>query len=85
MHLKLSPDLENTLEEIIPNDDAQTATIMWEYTGTHEDGNLFGVESSASKVTVSGITLLKFHDGKVKEEKGIVDNLSLLMQLGAMG
>lgn len=79
------PDLEITLEEIIPNENGHSATIIWEYNGTHEDGNLFGVESSGKKVTVRGITLLKFHKGKVKEEKGIVDNLSLMMQLGAMG
>ena len=79
------PDLEITLEEIIPNISGDSATIIWKYTGTHENGNLFGVESTGKNVTVSGITLLKFHDGKVKEEKGIVDNLSLMMQLGAMG
>ncbi|NBC64512.1 MAG: hypothetical protein GVY07_02460 [Bacteroidetes bacterium] len=59
--------------------------MNWHYSGTHENGNLFGVESSGKKVTVKGMTLLKFQNGKIVEEKGIVDNLSLMMQLGVMG
>ncbi|WP_170245567.1 ester cyclase [Fodinibius salinus] len=79
------PDLEITLEEIIPSENGHGATIHWEYNGTHKNGNLFGVDSSGKKVTVQGMTLLKFQNGKVVEEKGIVDNLSLMMQLGAIG
>ena len=79
------PDLQITLEKIIPSENGDSATIIWKYSGTHENGNLFGVESTGKNVTVSGVTLLKFQNGKVVEEKGIVDNLSLMMQLGAMG
>ena len=79
------PDLEITLKQIIPSDNKRSATISWEYRGTHENGNLFGVESSGKNVTVQGMTVLTFQNGKVVEEKGIVDNLSLMMQLGAMG
>lgn len=79
------PDLVITLEEIIPSESGRSATINWKYNGTHENGNLFGVESSGNKVTVRGMTVLRFQNGKVVEEKGIVDNLSLMMQLGAMG
>ncbi|MCG2590468.1 ester cyclase [Rhodohalobacter sulfatireducens] len=77
--------MEIKLEEVIPSEDIEGATIIWEYNGTHENGNLFGVESSGKKVTVRGMTFLKCENGKVIEEKGIVDNLSLLMQLGALG
>lgn len=79
------PNLEITLEEIIPSENGNSATINWEYTGTHEDGNLFGVDSSGKKVTVQGVTVLKFQNRKVVEEKGIVDNLNLMVQLGAIG
>jgi len=78
------PDLEITLEEIIPSGNGSSATINWKYHGTHKSGNLFGIESSGKKVTVRGMTLLRFQNGKVVEEKGIVDNLSLMMQLGAV-
>lgn len=78
------PDLKITLKEIIPGENGRSATISWEYNGTHKNGNLFGVESSGKKVAVQGMTLLRFQNGKVIEEKGIVDNLSLMMQLGAM-
>jgi len=79
------PDLKITLKETIPNENGDGITIFWEYNGTHKNGNLFGGESSGKKVNVSGITLLQIQNGKVKEEKGIVDNLSLMMQLGAIG
>jgi hypothetical protein len=42
------------------------------------------VESSDKKISVSGITILKIKNGLVTKEKGIVDNLSLIMQLGAL-
>lgn len=54
------PDLEITIKEIIPSENGSGATINWDYSGTHENGNLFGVESSGKKVTVMGMTLLKF-------------------------
>tara|TARA_B100001057_G_C22572364_1_gene841678 strand:+ start:366 stop:509 length:144 start_codon:yes stop_codon:yes gene_type:complete len=38
----------------------------------------------ATEVSVCGITALEIDNGLVKIEKGIVDNLSLIMQLGAM-
>lgn len=78
------PDLQITLNEVIPNENLNSATVFWEYKGTHENGNLFGIESSGKFVSISGITLLQFQGGKVKAEKGIVDNLNLLMQLGAL-
>jgi len=79
------PDLEIKLKEVIPSGNGPSTTINWEYNGTHENGNLFGVESSGKQVIVQGITLLRFQNGKAVEEKGIVDNLSLMMQLGAIG
>jgi steroid delta-isomerase-like uncharacterized protein len=79
------PDLIITIKEIIPSENVRSATINWKYNGTHENGNLFGVEASGKKVAVQGMTVLKFQNGMVVKEKGIVDNLSLMMQLGAMG
>lgn len=78
------PDLKITIKNLIPNEAEQMVTVEWKYDGTHKNGNLFGVESSGKKISVSGITILEIKNGLVTKEKGIVDNLSLIMQLGAL-
>ncbi len=78
------PDLKIYLRNLIPNQTNESVTVFWEYSGTHKNGNLFGVESSNRKVKVKGITLLETDSGLVVKEKGIVDNLSLLRQLGVL-
>lgn len=75
------PDIHITLNEVIPT--ANGAVVSWQYTGTHTSGNLFGVEASGKKVTVKGISILVLKDNLVVKESGIVDNFSLLLQLGA--
>jgi predicted ester cyclase len=77
------PDLSITLDKVVPNNNGNSVTVLWKYDGTHKNGNLFGVESSGKKVSVKGMTLLEIENGLVKKESGIVDNLSLIMQLGA--
>lgn len=78
------PDLEITLHNILPSETENSVMVVWEYTGTHQNGNLFGVEASGKEVAIQGMTLLKIEAGKVVREEGIVDNLSLMMQLGAL-
>ncbi|NBC67089.1 MAG: hypothetical protein GVY07_15710 [Bacteroidetes bacterium] len=78
------PDLRITITNMILNESEQKVTVEWKYDGTHKNGNLFGVESSGKKVSVSGITILEIKNGLVSKEKGIVDNMSLIMQLGAL-
>jgi len=76
------PDIAIETTSVIPSEEA--ATVLWRYTGTHKAGNLFGVEATKKQVAVSGITILEFKDGLVIKESGIVDNLSLIMQLGVL-
>ncbi len=78
------PDLKITIQDLIPKENEQKVTVEWKYEGTHKNGNIFGVESSGKKVSVPGITILEIKNGLVTKEKGIVDNLSLIMQLGAL-
>lgn len=79
------PDLKITIKDLIINENEKKVTVVWEYEGTHQNGNLFGVESSGKRVSVSGMTILEIENGLVTKEKGIVDNLSLIMQIGALG
>lgn len=79
------PDLSITLKKVIPNRIKNGVTIFWAYSGTHQKGNLFGVEASGKQVTVKGMTWLEIENGLVKQESGIVDNLALISQLGVLG
>lgn len=76
------PDMQIKVRELMLAD--KQVTIRWGYSGTHKNGKLFGVEASGKKVQVEGITILEIKNGKVNKESGIVDNLSLAMQLGAL-
>ena len=84
MSYNFFPDLEITIQDLIPKESEQKVTVEWKYDGTHKNGNLFGVESSGKKISVFGITILEIKNGLVIKEKGIVDNLSLIMQLGVL-
>ncbi|MFD2034028.1 ester cyclase [Belliella marina] len=70
---------------MIPNEKDNCVTVAWEYKGTHKNGDLFGVKSSGKQVSVKGMTLLELENGLIKKENGIMDNLSLIVQLGALG
>ena len=78
---KSFPDLKVDVSEIIPNKKDSSAIVFWNYIGTHQNDAIFGVEPSGKEIGVNGMTFLKFKDKKVVYEKGMLDNLSLLMQL----
>ncbi len=75
------PDLKVNIAEIILNKKDESATVFWNYSGTHQNDKIFGVEPAGKKIVVNAMSYLKFKNKKVIYEKGIVDNLSLLMQL----
>jgi steroid delta-isomerase-like uncharacterized protein len=76
------PDIKISVQEV--NVSVNKAIVEWTYTGTHQNNTLFGVDPAEKKVTVSGLSILDINGGKVVREYGIVDNLSLIMQLGAL-
>jgi steroid delta-isomerase-like uncharacterized protein len=78
------PDITISIDEIEIAENQMDVFVSWTYQGKHTHGKLFGVEPSDRKVKVSGMTRLQIENGKVVSEKGIVDNLSLLFQLGAL-
>lgn len=55
----------------------------WTRRGTHA-GELEGIPATGKDVTVSGITISRFVDGRIVEEWTEWDTLGLLVQLGAV-
>jgi steroid delta-isomerase-like uncharacterized protein len=76
------PDLKIDVDAIIVEGDR--AVVYWTYRACHRHGELFGVSASGRTVCVSGVTCYRIRNGKVIEERGVVDNFSLMLQLGAV-
>jgi steroid delta-isomerase-like uncharacterized protein len=69
--------------------DAQLAegnlvATRWSGQGTHEGGELLGIEPTGKRVTVSGITVSRLDGGKIVEEFQNWDTFGLMQQLGAV-
>ena len=75
------PDLHVTIDDMIAEGD-KVAT-RFTITGTHQ-GDLMGLAPTGKPMTVSGVTVMRFRDGKVAEEWEQVDMMSMMQQLGAM-
>jgi len=72
------PDLQFTVEGVIAEGD--TVSVRWSGRGTHR-GPLSGVAPSGKKVSVSGMTLVRFAGAKIVEGWVNWDALGLLQQL----
>lgn len=76
------PDLAIAPTSVIAQD--ELAAVEWMYEATHSRGTLFGVEPSGVRVTVRGTTVYLIEEGRVIEERGVVDVVGLMRQLGAL-
>jgi steroid delta-isomerase-like uncharacterized protein len=75
------PDAMITVGDTIAEDDK--AACRWTMRGTHE-GPLYGFPPTGKPVNISGFTFYRIDGGKVVEETGIGNTLSLMQQLGAV-
>lgn len=75
------PDLRIRADEVLAEGDR--VALRWTYWGTFQSGELYGVAAAGQEVKVSGITFYRIAAGKVVEERGIVDNFNLMLQVGA--
>jgi steroid delta-isomerase-like uncharacterized protein len=75
------PDMEITIEDQIA--EGNRLATRWTSTMTHT-GELGGVAATGKRVTIGGITLERFKDGKVVEAWRCMDALGLLQQIGAI-
>ncbi len=72
------PDLELVIDEedYMENE----AVVRWTFSGTNTGPGAFPATGNA--VNISGISLIKFVDGKIKEEYVSFDNMDFMGQLG---
>jgi predicted ester cyclase len=72
------PDATISIEEMIAVGDK--VIIRYIMRATHE-GELQGIPATGNKVEVSGITISRFENGKLVEDREEADGLGLLTQL----
>ncbi len=75
------PDLQLTIEDIIA--EGQTVMARWSCRGTHK-GDLSGIAPTGKQVTISGVTVARFTNGKMVEGWVNWDALGLMQQLGVV-
>lgn len=68
-------------EQLISTDDFVIG--RWSQTGEHV-GEMMGIEPTHEEVTVTGIDINRFEDGKLAETWQEVNILGMLMQIGAL-
>jgi len=81
MYLAAFPDLHLTVEDQVA--EADKVTTRWTSRGTHQ-GELMGIPPTGKHVTVTGIDINRFEDGKSVEHWLNMDNLGMLQQLGVI-
>lgn len=75
------PDCKLTLDATIAEDDR--VAHYWSFRGTHQ-GEFNGIPGTGREVRVTGADFWRIRDGKLVENRQVVDNLGLLEQIGAV-
>ncbi len=75
------PDMTIQVDQLVAEGDLVTAKVTM--TGT-QDGPFHGMPASGKQFRIEGFDMLRLVDGKVSERWGVFDNLSMMMQLGAI-
>ncbi len=80
-YLNAFPDLRFDVLETVVNGD--TASTRWTVTGTHS-GDLEGLPRTGRRISVEGMSLAHYKNGRIAESWNVWDALGMLQQLGAV-
>jgi steroid delta-isomerase-like uncharacterized protein len=73
-------DIEVRIDELVAEDDR--VAVATTTTGRHT-GELLGHPPTGKPLEIGGIDLVRIHDGRIVEHRGLTDTVGLLRQLGA--
>ena len=73
------PDLVVTVEQMVAEGDR--VAVLWTGRGTNT-GTGQGLPATGKSGQAGGITIFRFVNGRIAEEWGVIDQLSILKQLG---
>jgi steroid delta-isomerase-like uncharacterized protein len=77
--LKTALDSQFTIEDVIAEGDK--VAVRWTNSGTHV-GNFAGIPATGKTFTIAGVDIHRMRDGKMAEHWHVVDQLTMLQQLG---
>jgi steroid delta-isomerase-like uncharacterized protein len=75
------PDIHWVAEEVIAEGEKVVTRFAW--TGTHA-GTFLGVPATGKRVRVTGVVIDRLDANKMADSRILMDNLSLMQQLGAL-
>ncbi len=75
------PDLHFEVEELVS--EFAFVSARYQMTGTHR-GTFLGIAPTGKRVTITGVDIVRFEQGKAVERWGLQETLSLLQQLDAL-
>ena len=81
MYRTAFPDAHFTIEDIIAEGDK--VAVRFTATGTHQ-GDLMGIAPTGKHVTATGISIIRYENGKAMEGWANFDDLGMLQQLGVI-
>jgi len=81
MVLSAFPDMQVKLEAVVAEGDR--IAVRNSITGTH-DGEYMGIEPTGEEVETMVVAFQRIEDGRLIEERQLVDRLAMLQQLGAV-
>lgn len=70
-----------TVEDLIAEDDR--VVVRWTNSGTHV-GPFVGIPATGKTFTISGIDIYRAVDGQLREHWHVIDQLSMMAQLGLL-
>lgn len=73
------PDLHLTIDRLLATQDQ--VAVAFNLTGTHE-GEFIGIGPTGNSVSINGTLFSRIQEGQIAEEWEVVDQFSLLAQLG---
>ena len=74
-------EISFTIKDVFGQDDKLVK--YWNFKGKHT-GDFFGIKATGKIVNMDGVTLVRMENGKIAEERDIMDNLEFEQQLGLL-
>jgi steroid delta-isomerase-like uncharacterized protein len=82
MLLNAFPDFYATVEHLIAEGDQVVLHMTW--TGTQE-GEFMGIPPTGNRISIGVIDIIRVADGMLVEHWGVMDQATMMQQLGMMG
>ena len=75
------PDFKAVIEDLVAEGDRVVSRMVW--TGTQK-GEFMGIPPTGKSISVEVIDIVRVDGGKFVEHWGIMDNMTMMQQLGVM-